>query len=624
MRRASPSSSGSQARGWLTGALSQSAARTAAATSRAIAAAHQPVGRERRGERVEVGLARERRVQRLQPLGGLEQQRRSVAAARRGERDLRAQQLCPRAVELVQRAGLAPSPAAAAPRRALRPGACRARPPARAARGATGRASARRRARGRPRPPPGRRALRARAAERSSSAATSSSSPAVAFGAVPGAAVGVDDRRRWRRRAPGGRAGGPPARPRCRPPSARADGGSAPARRSRSGRRRPPGPRRRRRCPSPAAAFHSRSGSPTGSAAATSSSSRVAGGSAASRSLEALLDATGQRGLRRRARSRRPARPASGPAAAPAARAGCRASRPRCDRARARRAGPATTSLQQRLRIVVAEPGDDELRQPVEVAARRELRAPRGPARATPPPGAARRTRAPAPTPRRATARRRRRRSAAAPPPRRTAGSGRPARPGSDPGRRRRWRPNAVPRASACGPGSLPSRSRNGAQSCCSACERELHLRLDSRGAGDAAPRRVPDEVIEQRALADPGLATQHQRAARPRAHARHQLIQRGAFAVPPEQIACGHGDRPRLRDASGASQVPGAGQTGIHGRELQRFTAIGMPTLIIQGDGEQMTPTRLSHLMAGLIPDAQIHICPDAAHARRRVPRGA
>jgi pimeloyl-ACP methyl ester carboxylesterase len=48
----------------------------------------------------------------------------------------------------------------------------------------------------------------------------------------------------------------------------------------------------------------------------------------------------------------------------------------------------------------------------------------------------------------------------------------------------------------------------------------------------------------------------------------------------------------------------------------LQRLTAIDSPTLIIQGDGDQMIPTKLSHLMAGLIPDAQIRIYPDSAHA--------
>ena len=47
----------------------------------------------------------------------------------------------------------------------------------------------------------------------------------------------------------------------------------------------------------------------------------------------------------------------------------------------------------------------------------------------------------------------------------------------------------------------------------------------------------------------------------------------------------------------------------------LQRLTGIKTPTLIIQGDNDLMIPTKLSHLMAGLIPDAQIRIYPDAAH---------
>ncbi|WP_331728128.1 alpha/beta hydrolase [Streptomyces sp. NBC_01176] len=48
----------------------------------------------------------------------------------------------------------------------------------------------------------------------------------------------------------------------------------------------------------------------------------------------------------------------------------------------------------------------------------------------------------------------------------------------------------------------------------------------------------------------------------------------------------------------------------------LQRLTGIQCPTLILQGDNDLMIPTRGSHLMAGLIPDAQIRIYPDAAHA--------
>ena len=48
----------------------------------------------------------------------------------------------------------------------------------------------------------------------------------------------------------------------------------------------------------------------------------------------------------------------------------------------------------------------------------------------------------------------------------------------------------------------------------------------------------------------------------------------------------------------------------------LERLTRIKTPTLIIQGDNDLMIPTKLSHLMAGLIPDATLRIYPDAAHA--------
>jgi pimeloyl-ACP methyl ester carboxylesterase len=47
----------------------------------------------------------------------------------------------------------------------------------------------------------------------------------------------------------------------------------------------------------------------------------------------------------------------------------------------------------------------------------------------------------------------------------------------------------------------------------------------------------------------------------------------------------------------------------------LQRLTGIKSPTLIIQGDEDLMIPTKLSYLMAGLIPDARLRIYPDAAH---------
>jgi pimeloyl-ACP methyl ester carboxylesterase len=47
----------------------------------------------------------------------------------------------------------------------------------------------------------------------------------------------------------------------------------------------------------------------------------------------------------------------------------------------------------------------------------------------------------------------------------------------------------------------------------------------------------------------------------------------------------------------------------------LQRLTGIKNPTLVIQGDRDLMIPTKQSHLLAGLIPNAQIQIYPDAAH---------
>jgi pimeloyl-ACP methyl ester carboxylesterase len=47
----------------------------------------------------------------------------------------------------------------------------------------------------------------------------------------------------------------------------------------------------------------------------------------------------------------------------------------------------------------------------------------------------------------------------------------------------------------------------------------------------------------------------------------------------------------------------------------LQRLTGIQNPTLVLQGDNDLMIPTKLSHLLAGLIPDARIRIYPDAAH---------
>ena len=50
------------------------------------------------------------------------------------------------------------------------------------------------------------------------------------------------------------------------------------------------------------------------------------------------------------------------------------------------------------------------------------------------------------------------------------------------------------------------------------------------------------------------------------------------------------------------------------HG-QLQRVSAIGVPVFVANGDGDPMILPRFSHLLAGLIPQAQVKIYPDAAH---------
>jgi pimeloyl-ACP methyl ester carboxylesterase len=49
---------------------------------------------------------------------------------------------------------------------------------------------------------------------------------------------------------------------------------------------------------------------------------------------------------------------------------------------------------------------------------------------------------------------------------------------------------------------------------------------------------------------------------------------------------------------------------------KLERLTAIRQPTLVLQGDDDLMIRTPGSHTLAGLIPDARLHVFPDAAHA--------
>ena len=47
----------------------------------------------------------------------------------------------------------------------------------------------------------------------------------------------------------------------------------------------------------------------------------------------------------------------------------------------------------------------------------------------------------------------------------------------------------------------------------------------------------------------------------------------------------------------------------------LQRVAAIDLPVFVANGDSDPMILPRYSHLLAGLLPDAQLTIYPDAAH---------
>ena len=48
---------------------------------------------------------------------------------------------------------------------------------------------------------------------------------------------------------------------------------------------------------------------------------------------------------------------------------------------------------------------------------------------------------------------------------------------------------------------------------------------------------------------------------------------------------------------------------------KLQRLAAIHQPTLVANGDDDLMYPPQLTHLMGGLIPNAEVKIYPDAGH---------
>jgi pimeloyl-ACP methyl ester carboxylesterase len=47
----------------------------------------------------------------------------------------------------------------------------------------------------------------------------------------------------------------------------------------------------------------------------------------------------------------------------------------------------------------------------------------------------------------------------------------------------------------------------------------------------------------------------------------------------------------------------------------LQRLSALGMPVFVANGDSDPMILPHYSYLLAGLIPQAEVKIYPDAAH---------
>ena len=484
MSRASPSSSRSHAPGRR---IAPAAARTASATSRA-----SPPRTRRSAESAAANASRyvsraSGAIERLQSLGRLEQERR--ARRRRASTanvDLRVQQLRARAGRARPAVPPAPSPAAAAPPPAHRPGACSGPRRARVAHGAAGSgvnsAARSRKAAPAARPP---RAC-ARSAERSSSAATSSSSPAVACARCHARRSGSAYRHPGLRQGPMDVAALLRRRPRCRPPSARADGGSAPGRRAQPdrppppGRRSPPNPSRPPRATRPA--DHPRARRPRRAAAAG-----VAAGSGVRRARKLSSMRPDNAGA-----SANPNPPASSSGVQPRDISSNASGLPRVSAtmpvadALVERTGE--HGVQQRACVGVAQAVDDELREPVELRIVGRLAHGEDHATALPPAGAQRR-RAPAP---------RRRSSHWASSTTHTSGCSsatsenrlRTARPtrkrsGAFPSRS----PNAVPSASRCGSGSRSRRIQERRAELMQARECELHLRLHPRRARDAAAR---------------------------------------------------------------------------------------------------------------------------------------
>ncbi|MCL6670113.1 alpha/beta fold hydrolase [Streptomyces panaciradicis] len=70
------------------------------------------------------------------------------------------------------------------------------------------------------------------------------------------------------------------------------------------------------------------------------------------------------------------------------------------------------------------------------------------------------------------------------------------------------------------------------------------------------------------------------------------------------------------LTTAGRAAQYEAVVEWGVPDhRSLQRLAGVGHPVFVAGGDRDLVAPARLLHLLAGLLPNAQVKIYPDAGH---------
>ena len=474
---------------------------------------------------VQVGLAGQVQVERLQPPGRLQQQRRRVAVQARGERDLPAQQVRPGALQLIQRPGLRH-------REQVQRLAERAGPPAGLRRGQRAPGAARRIGRQRRRPLPERRGGRQPAAGLRPPGRPFELGGHVLIrtrrgrGPVPGPPVRIG----LRIGGLGQRRVRPlPVRDRGRPVDRRTDQRMPEphpaaelhqARLHRRPRRRradpelPGGPPHQHRIPGRVGRRHQQQ--PPGL-------SRQRGNAPP----EAVLDAARPAAPRRAARTRPPAPPPSDRRGSSSSASGLPpVSATIWSRTRASN-GPASTESSSARASASGSPPTTSSGSP-----------PRSP------PGA----RVPNTTPTDSAPSRRAanastcadaRSSHCASSTRHTSGcfaAASASRPSTASPTRNRsgtgpaLMPNAVRTAAACGPGSTSSRSSSGAHTWCSPAKASSISDWTPAARTTWQSDRPPGQVVQQRRLARPRLAVHHQRPALTRADRLDQLVKRGAL----------------------------------------------------------------------------------------------